>query len=63
MKHSPNHEWLKDHIRDIPDFPKPGVVFKDIDGLVVEAEYSAVWNPANTLPLLPHVLSLLGGKR
>ncbi|MCH4591946.1 LysR substrate-binding domain-containing protein [Achromobacter xylosoxidans] len=41
----------------------PGVVFKDIDGLVVEAEYSAVWNPANTLPLLPHVLSLLGGKR
>ncbi len=41
----------------------PGVVFKDIDGLEVEAEYSAVWNPANTLPLLPHVLSLLGGKR
>ena len=21
--------WLKDHIRDIPDFPKPGVAFKD----------------------------------
>src|SRR5437588_18490 len=20
--------WLKDHIRDIPDFPKPGVVFE-----------------------------------
>ncbi|MGH9179122.1 MAG: adenine phosphoribosyltransferase [Acidimicrobiales bacterium] len=26
--------WLKDHIRDIPDFPKPGVVFKDITPLL-----------------------------
>jgi adenine phosphoribosyltransferase len=34
MKHTPNHEWLKDHIRDIPDFPKPGVVFKDITPLL-----------------------------
>lgn len=41
----------------------PGVVFKDIDGMAVEAEYSAVWNPANTLPLLPHVLGVLGGRR
>ena len=22
--------WLRDHVRDIPDHPKPGVVFKDI---------------------------------
>ena len=29
-----NHEWLKDHIRDIPDFPKPGIVFKDITPLL-----------------------------
>ncbi|MBA3291089.1 MAG: adenine phosphoribosyltransferase [Actinobacteria bacterium] len=28
------HEWLKDHIRDIPDFPKEGVVFKDITPLL-----------------------------
>ncbi|MEN4920863.1 LysR substrate-binding domain-containing protein [Achromobacter spanius] len=41
----------------------PGVVFKNIDGMVVQAEYSAVWNPANTLPLLPHVLGVLGGQR
>ncbi|WP_158685885.1 LysR substrate-binding domain-containing protein [Achromobacter spanius] len=41
----------------------PGVVFKDIDGMVVQAEYSAVWNPANTLPLLPHVLGVLSGGR
>jgi adenine phosphoribosyltransferase len=26
--------WLKEHIRDIADFPKPGVVFKDITPLL-----------------------------
>ena len=26
--------WLKEHIRDIPDFPKPGVAFKDITPLL-----------------------------
>lgn len=34
MTHEANHEWLKDHIRDIPDFPKPGIVFKDITPLL-----------------------------
>jgi adenine phosphoribosyltransferase len=29
-----NHEWLKEHIRDIPDFPKEGIVFKDITPLL-----------------------------
>ncbi|MFN2588137.1 MAG: adenine phosphoribosyltransferase [Actinomycetota bacterium] len=29
-----DHDWLKEHIRDIPDFPKPGVVFKDITPLL-----------------------------
>jgi adenine phosphoribosyltransferase len=28
------HEWLKEHVRDIPDFPKEGVVFKDITPLL-----------------------------
>ena len=28
------HDWLKDHIRDIEDFPKEGVVFKDITPLL-----------------------------
>lgn len=32
----PNHEWLKDHIRDIPDFPREGVVFKDITPLLAD---------------------------
>ena len=30
----PQHDWLKEHIRDIPDFPKPGVTFKDITPLL-----------------------------
>jgi adenine phosphoribosyltransferase len=30
--------FLKDHIRDIPDYPKPGVVFKDITPLLATPE-------------------------
>lgn len=30
--------WLKEHIRDIPDFPKPGVVFKDITPLLSDVD-------------------------
>jgi len=29
--------WLKDLIRDIPDFPRPGVVFKDLTPLMADA--------------------------
>jgi adenine phosphoribosyltransferase len=28
--------WLKDHIRDVPDFPKDGVTFKDITPLLAD---------------------------
>ncbi len=31
-------EWLKDHIRDIPDFPTPGIVFKDISPLLADVD-------------------------
>jgi adenine phosphoribosyltransferase len=31
-------EWLKGKIRDIPDFPKPGILFKDITTLMKDAE-------------------------
>lgn len=34
--HQANHEWLKEYIRDIPDFPKEGVVFKDITPLLAD---------------------------
>ena len=29
---------LKRHIRDVPDFPKPGIVFKDITPLLADAD-------------------------
>ena len=29
---------LASHIRDVPDFPKPGIVFKDITPLLADAE-------------------------
>ncbi len=33
-----NIEDLKQHIRDVPDFPKPGIIFKDITPLLANAE-------------------------
>ena len=30
--------WLKEHIRDIPDFPQPGVTFKDITPLLADVD-------------------------
>jgi adenine phosphoribosyltransferase len=30
------HDWLKEYIRDIPEFPKPGVTFKDITPLLAD---------------------------
>lgn len=30
--------WLDAHLRDIPDFPEPGVVFKDITPLLGDAD-------------------------
>ncbi|MGH9054360.1 MAG: adenine phosphoribosyltransferase [Acidimicrobiales bacterium] len=29
--------WLKEHVRDVPDFPQPGVVFRDITPLLADA--------------------------
>jgi adenine phosphoribosyltransferase len=34
----PDSSWLREHVRDIPDFPKPGVVFKDITPLLGDAK-------------------------
>lgn len=36
MPFEPNHDWLKEHIRDIPDFPQAGVNFKDITPLLAD---------------------------
>lgn len=29
--------WLKDFVRDVPDFPRPGVLFKDITPMLADA--------------------------
>ncbi|HWH05336.1 MAG TPA: adenine phosphoribosyltransferase [Gaiellaceae bacterium] len=39
MSQGPATLDLRDRIRDVPDFPKPGIVFKDIMPLVGDAEY------------------------
>ena len=31
-------DGLRAHIRDIPDFPKPGIVFKDITPLLLDGD-------------------------
>ncbi len=31
-------DWLKEHVRDVPDFPEPGVTFKDITPLLAHPE-------------------------
>ncbi|MEM1008186.1 MAG: adenine phosphoribosyltransferase, partial [Myxococcota bacterium] len=31
-------QFLQKHIRDIPDFPKPGILFKDITPLLAHYE-------------------------
>lgn len=36
MPYKPDHDWLKEFIRDIPDFPKPGVMYKDITPLLAD---------------------------
>jgi adenine phosphoribosyltransferase len=38
MPFNPDHDWLKEHIRDIPDFPKEGVVFKDITPVLADPD-------------------------
>jgi DNA-binding transcriptional LysR family regulator len=40
----------------------PGVALRRIAGGKVEASYSVMWNPANTLPVLPKVLVVFGAR-
>jgi adenine phosphoribosyltransferase len=45
---------LRDHIRDIPDFPKPGIVFKDLTPLFLDPaalEYAVSELAARVRPL------------
>ena len=52
---------LKQHIRDVPDFPKPGILFRDISTLLRNA---AAWGTAMeelAAVVRPHAPDLLAG--
>jgi adenine phosphoribosyltransferase len=42
--------WLREHVRDIPDFPEPGVVFKDITPLLAAPDAYAATVDAVAAP-------------
>ncbi len=44
------YAWLKDHIRDVPDFPQAGVVFKDLTPLLAQPQAFASSVKALALP-------------
>ncbi|MDO9176586.1 MAG: adenine phosphoribosyltransferase, partial [Actinomycetota bacterium] len=35
---TPNAAWISGLVRDIPDYPEPGVTFRDITPLLGDAE-------------------------
>ena len=35
---SSDASWLRAHLRDVPDFPKPGITFKDITPLLADVD-------------------------
>ncbi|MFQ5954845.1 MAG: adenine phosphoribosyltransferase, partial [Kiloniellales bacterium] len=52
---------LKDHIRSIPDFPKPGILFYDISTLLVHADAWQVAMGRLTKAVIQHQPELLAG--
>jgi adenine phosphoribosyltransferase len=53
--------WLKDCIRDIPDFPRPGVSFKDITPLLADPKAFAGTVEAMTEPFLERAVDKVIG--
>ncbi len=52
---------MKDHVRDIPDYPKPGVVFKDITPLLADPDAFAAAVDALAEPFeADHIDKVLG---
>lgn len=45
-------QMLRDRIRDIPDFPRPGVVFKDITPMLIDPAAFATMVDELTAPLI-----------
>jgi adenine phosphoribosyltransferase len=53
--------WLKEHVRDIPDYPKPGVVFRDITPLLAAPDAFAATVDALAAPFADeHIDKVLG---
>ena len=52
---------LKDHIRTIPDFPKPGILFYDISTLLAHAEAWRVTMDRLAEAVTPHKPDILAG--
>jgi adenine phosphoribosyltransferase len=55
-------EALRRAIRDVPDFPKPGIVFKDITGLLIDPSLFALAIEAMAAPFegerISHVVGI-----
>ncbi|MBI3453922.1 MAG: adenine phosphoribosyltransferase, partial [Rhodospirillales bacterium] len=52
---------LKAHIRDVPDFPKPGVLFRDISPLLANKEAWRITIETLAEAVRPHKPDLLAG--
>jgi adenine phosphoribosyltransferase len=52
---------LKDHIRGIPDFPKPGILFYDISTLLRDADAWQVAMGRMARAVRPHLPDLIAG--
>ncbi|HVA68434.1 MAG TPA: adenine phosphoribosyltransferase [Candidatus Binataceae bacterium] len=55
-----NEEELRNLIRDIPDFPKPGILFRDITPLIADARALAAMVDLMAAPFLGKVDTVLG---
>jgi adenine phosphoribosyltransferase len=51
---------LRSHVRDIPDFPQPGILFRDITPLLADGDYfhTAVSSMAAPFKDIDHVVSI-----
>jgi adenine phosphoribosyltransferase len=54
-------EWLKAHVRDIPDYPKPGVLFKDITPLLAAPDAFAATVDALAAPYVGQHIDKVAG--
>jgi adenine phosphoribosyltransferase len=53
--------WLKEHVRDIPDYPQPGVIFRDITPLLAAPDAFAATVDALAAPFAEeHIDKVLG---